>query len=642
MENNFYLCLAENNYLKFDPVNSITNVFFDDYRQQIFIVKSASICVKSARENSFNFQLDSFNNIIAIKFSEGNNILAVQRNENSLELITFKNNQIVPNTSIHYELKKMIIFGFIWTEASELIVVSSDNVEMFQVNPAKRSMKSLKALPASSNWFCYSRSNFLLLSSNNGNLLTPILIKSGSLTKLAPIQMEEGSVSERDVTTGMIYDKPAILILRTSNRTLEIFVYLLEGPVFKKAHILKLGFTGRVAISIIDSLIIVHHQTNKVSLIFDIALDGDHDSQKIMTHSAVVAGKSIKPFSIKLPSVSLKESTMNFELYSVNWVIFHDIIIDVKNGFLFKLELLIDKVLIGDKIKLVEFLMHRSNAKSQLINVLAKTISPDDSNEIHLSILEIIFDKLNKIYKLKIDHELNKMQALPSPSVSFKSFTTPVTSQVDTPKQIVIEQADMLQIFNGITDKNMLEKVLLVYIYSLVKNSITCEIDLSKLLVLTLVGSGKINDLQQVLSFQVLHESKMLACFLLSLANYDPLISQMAMDMLKRLNAHEIIVEILLEQGKIVDALRLTRLYSNSDIISARKFLDAALKSDKMTFFSVYNFFASRNQRLRGSCDFLKSKLVNFDFLYNLIIIFFLGEQCDNFKRVYEEMFPSV
>lgn len=609
MENNYYLCLSENNYLKFDAVNLITNVFFDDYRQQIFIVKSASICVKSSNSQSFNFQLENFNNIIAIKFNQENNLLAVQRNENSLELIAFKNNQIVPNTSISYELKKTIIYGFIWTEASELIVISSDSVEIFQVNAGKRSMKTLKALPASSNWFCYHKSSFILLSSNNGNLLTPILIKPGSLTKLSPIQLEDGSVSERDVTTGMIYDKPAILILKTSrNRTLEVIVYLIEGPHFVKAHILKLGFTGRVAISIIDSLIIIHHQNNKISLIFDIALEGDIDTQQksLMSHSAVLAGKSIKPFSIKLPSVSLKESTMNFELYSVNWVIFQNVIIDVKNGFLFKLELIIDKVLIGDKIKLVEFLMHRSNAKQHLLNVLAKTISPHDS--LHLSILEIIFDKLNKIYKMKLDLELNKMQALPSPS-TFKSFVTPPMIQpVDTPKQIVIEQSDMLQIFNGIIDKNILEKVLMVYIYSLVKSSITCEIDLSKMLVLTLVGSGKINDLQQVLSFQVLHESKMLACFLLSLANHDPLISQMAMDMLKRLNAHEIIVEILLEQGKIIDALRLMRLYANSDSISARKFLDAALKSDKMTFFSVYNYFVSRNQRLRGNNDFLKCK----------------------------------
>ena len=82
----------------------------------------------------------------------------------------------------------------------------------------------------------------------------------------------------------------------------------------------------------------------------------------------------------------------------------------------------------------------------------------------------------------------------------------------------------------------------------------------------------------------------------------------MALDMLKRLSAHEIIVEILLEQGKVVDAIRLSRQYTNTDFIPARKFLESALKSDdKMVFFSVYNFLIDRNQRLRGNCDFMKS-----------------------------------
>lgn len=48
-----------------------------------------------------------------------------------------------------------------------------------------------------------------------------------------------------------------------------------------------------------------------------------------------------------------------------------------------------------------------------------------------------------------------------------------------------------------------------------------------------------------------MNESKPLACFILSLSNIDPIISQMALDMLRRLNADEIIVEILLEQGKV-------------------------------------------------------------------------------------------
>lgn len=108
MEDFHYLHLADNNYIKFDPVNQITNVFFDDCRKQIFIVKSAAVSVKSveSRNGNFSFSLDNQNPLIAIKFSSDNNMLAIQRNETSLELIGFKNNQIIPNSSILYEARR--------------------------------------------------------------------------------------------------------------------------------------------------------------------------------------------------------------------------------------------------------------------------------------------------------------------------------------------------------------------------------------------------------------------------------------------------------------------------------------------------------------------------------------------------------
>jgi regulator of MON1-CCZ1 complex len=619
MEDNYYLLLSENNYLKFDPVSQITNVFFDDSKKQIFIVKSACVSVKSLEDNrSFSFMIES-SPLLAIKFNSDDGILAIQRNEHSIELNAVKNNQLVQHSTIYYESKKTIIFGFFFSQPNEVVIVTADNIEIFQINTSKKSMKSMKSISISSNWFSWNRINCVVLSSNNGMLLTPILlgnpIKSGTLTKLNSIIIDDGhEVNERDVTTGVLYGKPAILIVRTTRmRLLEIWVYLLEGPAFKRCHILKLGFSGRVAISITDSIIIVHHQTSKVSLLFDIAINGELQDG-VEVHTSLLPGKSIKPFSIKLPSVSLKENSMNVELYSANWVIFQpDIIIDVKLGYMFKLCIAIDKIQIGDKIKLVDFLLHREKEKAHLINVLSQLISPEDSNEgVHLPILETVFDKLNKIYKQKLDYDLVKMQAtpttfLPSPS-TFKSFATPVPT---APTQIIIDQSDILQIFNTIVDKNIQEKILIVYLHSIVKHSISCEYDLSKLIVITLVGSQKVQDLQQILSYNVLHESKPLACFLLSLTNYHPMISQMALDMLRRLNAHEIIVEILLEQGKVVDAVRLSKQYMNPDTISARKFLDAALKSeDKMIFYSVYNFFIARNNRLRGTNDFAKSKFI--------------------------------
>lgn len=64
-------------------------------------------------------------------------------------------------------------------------------------------------------------------------------------------------------------------------------------------------------------------------------------------------------------------------------------------------------------------------------------------------------------------------------------------------------------------------------------------------------------------------------------------------------------------QFKVVDAIKLcsNSKFTNGEAIPARKFLDAAWKSEnKMTIYSVYTFFLSRNQRLRNSTEFLKSE----------------------------------
>lgn len=498
MEDNYYLFLSEKSYLKFDPVSQITNVFFDDSKKQIFIVKLAVVSVKSIVEEneSFSFLIES-SPLIAIKFNAGNNILAIQRTENSIELQSFNNNQLVPNSTINYQTKKSIVYGFIWSQPDELVILTCDHVEIFQVNTTKKTMKSLKSIAISSDWFSWNRSSFAILSSSNGMVITPVLLqKPGTITKLASIHIEDEPVNERDVNTGTIYKIPSILILRTArNKNLEIWVYLMDGPTFKKTHVLKLGFSGRVAISVIDSMIIVHNQNLKISSIFDIAMKGELDTQNnnIINHAPLVPGKSIRPFTVKLPSMTLKESSREIELYSPNWVIFQpDVIIDVKLGFLFSLSAAINKVSICDKIELVEFLMHRQNEKEQLLFVLMQLVSPDDCNEsVHLPILETIFDKLNKVYKQKLDYDLVKMQALPSPS-SFKSFSSPVPLSPQFPSQIVVEQSDILQILNTIVDKNILEKVLMAYVFSIVKYSISCECELSKLLVMTLVGSQKV------------------------------------------------------------------------------------------------------------------------------------------------------
>lgn len=65
---------------------------------------------------------------------------------------------------------------------------------------------------------------------------------------------------------------------------------------------------------------------------------------------------------------------------------------------------------------------------------------------------------------------------------------------------------------------------------------------------------------------------------------------------------------MLLGQGKIIEALRLANSLSGAETLSARKYLEAAKKSnDPIVFYTVYTWFQQRNIRQRGSPDFLKS-----------------------------------
>jgi regulator of MON1-CCZ1 complex len=83
----------------------------------------------------------------------------------------------------------------------------------------------------------------------------------------------------------------------------------------------------------------------------------------------------------------------------------------------------------------------------------------------------------------------------------------------------------------------------MLYLDSLTKHGITAQHDISKMVINDLVVTKKLDTLEQLLNRSIISESKPLACFLLSKSNVDQRISQLAMDMLSRLNANEVIFQ---------------------------------------------------------------------------------------------------
>lgn len=124
------------------------------------------------------------------------------------------------------------------------------------------------------------------------------------------------------------------------------------------------------------------------------------------------------------------------------------------------------------------------------------------------------------------------------------SMRSPVTSRAPVIPRVIIDQNYMcMHVFNSILETDHFGKILLLYIQSLLKHNIGPHDELSRLLIRDLVNRDKFDILHNFLNLSFLNESKPLACYLLSLGNVNSLINQMAIDMLSRLNATEVITE---------------------------------------------------------------------------------------------------
>uniref|UniRef100_A0A8B9U499 Mic1 domain-containing protein n=1 Tax=Anas zonorhyncha TaxID=75864 RepID=A0A8B9U499_9AVES len=582
----------------FEKANPVNCVFFDEANKQVFAVRSGGatgVVVKGLEDrNPISFRMEDKGEVKCIKFSLGNKILAVQRTSKSVDFLNF----IPDSPQLEYtqecKTKNANILGFCWTSSTEIVFITDQGIEFYQVLPEKRSLKLLKNQSINVNWYMYCPESSVILLSTTvlGNVLQPFYFK----------------------VKGFLY----VLYLRhhsrTSNSTgAEVVLYHLprEGSC-KKTHILKLNRTGKFALNVVDNLVVVHHQDTETSVIFDIKLKGEFDGSTTI-HQFVLPPRSIQPYQIPVAGRTImlynKYSNLLSALskYSSSWIVFQpDIIISASEGYLWNLQVKLEPVvnLLLDKGRLMDFLLQRKECKMVILAVCSQSNEPERGS---LPVIATVFDKLNHEYKKYLEAEQSYTMVVEAgQSRSNPLLKRPVRTQA------VIDQSDMYtHVLSVFTEKKEAPHkftiaVLMEYIRSLNQFQIAVQHYLYELVIKTLVQHNLFYMLHQFLQYHVLSDSKPLACLLLSLESIYPPAHQLSLDMLKRLStANDEIVEVLLSKHQVLAALRFIRGIGGHDSISARKFLDAAKQADDdMLFYTIFRFFEQRNQRLRGNPSF--------------------------------------
>nr|XP_025129313.1 regulator of MON1-CCZ1 complex isoform X2 [Bubalus bubalis] len=608
-EEDYYLELCERP-VHFEKANPVNCVFFDEANKQVFAVRSGGatgVVVKGPDDrNPISFRMEDKGEVKCIKFSLENKILAVQRTSKTVT-------------------KNANILGFCWTSSTEIVFITDQGIEFYQVLPEKRNLKLLKSQNINVNWYMYCPEGSVILLSTTvlGNVLQPFYFRAGTMSKLPKFEIElpaapkstKLSLSERDIAMATIYGQLYVLFLRHHSRTsnsagAEVVLYHLprEGAC-KKMHILKLNRTGKFALNVVDNLVVVHHQDTETSVIFDIRLRGEFDGS-VTLHHPVLPARSIQPYQIPAagPAPVTSQSPVPCKLYSSSWIVFQpDIIISASQGYLWNLQVKLQPIvnLLPDKGRLMDFLLQRKECKMVILSVCSQMLT--ESDRATLPVIATVFDKLNQEYKKYLDAEQSYTMAVEAgQSRSGPLLRRPVRTQA------VVDQSDMYtHVLSVFTEKKetphkFVIAVLMEYIRSLNQFQITVQHYLHELVIRTLVQHSLFSTLHQFLQYHVLSDSKPLACLLLSLESFYPPAHQLSLDMLKRLStANDEIVEVLLSKHQVLAALRFIRGIGGHDNISARKFLDAAKQTeDHMLFYTIFRFFEQRNQRLRGNPSF--------------------------------------
>lgn len=149
------------------------------------------------------------------------------------------------------------------------------------------------------------------------------------------------------------------------------------------------------------------------------------------------------------------------------------------------------------------------------------------------STIEIEIEK-KSIYRDHVNAELQNQIAQPS-------FAKQQSVKIVVPPRVLIDQNDLhCNVFTSISETAYCNKILMIYLSSLAKHKIAAQYDLSKMIIVDLVRHKKLDTLRSLIGLSLLHESKLLACFLLSLSSVDDSITQMALDMLHKLKANSV------------------------------------------------------------------------------------------------------
>jgi hypothetical protein len=367
--------------------SSYKQVYLDEANKELVIIKDDNTILRVPTDQPDkkpeNYAINTIG-IRSAKFSPDHKYLSIQKSDTEIEFVNLKHMSTIKQSCKTSTRSPNKILDFFWANAANFFFVTQQGVELYKFYP----LKLIKEFKHAVNWFVYSPHLRILLTTSGpkSSLLQGyhFTLRPNNVIKLPQFFIDlapndGGSVKPHEIAIAQLYSR--VYCIHIYNKKQELVLYhLTKDNVIKKLGI-DLHTNGTVFVHVIDNLLITHNVEQKVSMLFDIKAK---NAQEEFIAFPLAAPLPLSPFpnlTGEVKNNNNNNSSSNFDgtadLYPREWS-YHipSLILDRRSHCLWQLDVNYPAlcVSVGNRIKLVTFLLRRSNTKQLLLNVIQSAL----------------------------------------------------------------------------------------------------------------------------------------------------------------------------------------------------------------------------------------------------------------------------
>ncbi|PIA53167.1 hypothetical protein AQUCO_00900042v1 [Aquilegia coerulea] len=264
-------------------ISGSSGLFYDDGNRfllsptsdQVFVWKTSPLSPQASPS------VDTIDEgpVLSIRYSLDEKVIAIQRSNHEIQ---FRNRETGQAFSQRCRSDSESILGFFWTDCStcDVIFVKTSGLDLFSYEPQLKALRLVETKKINVSWYVYTHESrmVLLASGMQCKTFSGFQFSSGGIIRLPRFDMAMAKaeantkpvLAEEDVHIVTIYGR--IYCLQVDRVAMLLHLYRFYRDAVVRQCSLPI-FSSKIAVSVIDNVLLVHQVEAKVVILYDIFSD---------------------------------------------------------------------------------------------------------------------------------------------------------------------------------------------------------------------------------------------------------------------------------------------------------------------------------------------------------------------------------